>query len=109
MIRVSLQKFLDTKSSHISLLQSASRTFGFWDMSKSRHKNSQESLKQVQLFQSPIDIKDADSEFDRDLKCHFHYTPVKVHRDVHHHGQLVLDVEHLGHLDVHVPNTKGLV
>jgi carbonic anhydrase len=59
------------------------------------------------MCQSPINIKDSDSEFNKDLKLHFHYSPVKVKRDNHHHGQLVLDVEHLGHLDIHVPETKG--
>jgi hypothetical protein len=76
-------------------------------MSKSRHKNSQESLKQVAMHQSPINIKDEDSEFSKDLKCLFHYTPVKVKRDLHHHGQLVLDVEHLGHIDVRTPHGSG--
>ena len=85
----------------------ASKQFGFWDMSKSRHKSSQETLKEIQMSQSPINIKDSDSEFNKDLKLHFHYSPIKVKRDLHHHGQLVLDVEHLGHLDVHAPGTKG--
>lgn len=38
----------------------------------------------------------------------FHYSPIKVKRDNHHHGQLVLDVEHLGHVEIQVPGTKGL-
>jgi hypothetical protein len=74
MIRVSLQKF--TQTSNPSLLQTAAKQFGFWDMSKSRHKNSQETLKSIQLSQSPIDIKDSNTEFNKDLKVQFYYSPI---------------------------------
>ena len=45
-------------------------------MSKSRHKNSQETLKSIQLSQSPIDIKDSNTEFNKDLKVQFYYSPI---------------------------------
>lgn len=58
-----------TQSASASLAPSGqTRFFAFFDLSKSRHKDDKELLKRVQLHQSPINIKHADSVYMPDVK-----------------------------------------
>ena len=79
------------------------RCFGFWDMTKSRHKHSAEHMKHIQMHQSPIDIKEKDAQYNEQVKLQINYSPVKVSGDSKHPGQLILDVEHLGSLQIQTP------
>ncbi len=72
MIRISFQSIYSQTYGKISpMTKCAMRTFGFWDMTKSKHRNSPEHMKHVQMHQSPINIKDAESEYSDDFKLKF--------------------------------------
>jgi hypothetical protein len=55
-------------------------------MTKSKHKNSPEHMKNIQMHQSPIDIKNELSEHSEALKLQIDYNPVKVSADKKHAG-----------------------
>ena len=69
-------------------------------MSKSRHKQSPEHIKKLQMHQSPINIADKEAEYNERVKLQINYKPVKVSADSKHPGQLILDVEHLGSIQI---------
>jgi len=88
MIRKSILNLykLRTLGERIPLTQSAIRSFGFWDMTKSKHKKSPEHMKNIQMHQSPIDIKNELTEHSEALKLQIDYNPVKVSADKKHAG-----------------------
>ena len=63
-------------------------------------------MKDIQMYQSPINIKSSDAEFQNGVKLQINYNPVKVSADKQHPGQLILDVEHLGSLEIHSPESS---
>jgi hypothetical protein len=56
----------------------AARTFGFWDLSKSRHKNDPALLKDITRSQSPINIKASEAEYNEGIKLNVDYKTVHV-------------------------------
>ena len=64
-----------------SLLQQAARSFGFWDMSKSKAKNDPELLKTIALHQSPINISTKEAVYDKDFQIDFQYNQINVDTD----------------------------
>lgn len=80
----------------------AARTFAFWDLSKSKTKDF-DMLKDIARYQSPININTVEAVYNPDVKINFNYKSVHVDNDKPenpNHGHLVLDVEHLGHIEV---------
>lgn len=99
MLSQSLQHLVNPRRSTF-VAQRALRSFGFWDMTKSRHKKSQEHIRDIQMYQSPVDIKSSNAEYQSGVKLQINYKPIKVTADIQHPGQLILDVEHLGSLEI---------
>jgi carbonic anhydrase len=76
------------------------RTFAYWDNSKSRAKADPALLKQIAMHQSPVDIKSAEAVHDEGLKLEFNYQAISVQPDSAHKDHVILDVPHLGTLNV---------
>lgn len=58
------------------------------------------------MHQSPINLKHQDAEYSGDLKLTFNYNSVQVKADKNHAGQLILDVDNLGHVEIQTPKFK---
>ena len=60
-------------------------------------------MKHIQMHQSPINIKDTEAQYSERVNLEINYNPVKVNADHKHPGQLILDVQNLGSLQIQTP------
>jgi hypothetical protein len=97
MLRVSLHQAYTQLQGTPALTRVAARSMAFWDLSKSRHKNDAELLKEITRSQSPINIKPAEAEYDGDLSLSVDYKPVHVEPyKGENTGHVILDGTKLG-------------